>query len=338
MKELSTRIKDYAEKNDFSGTVIVNNKGISLVESAFGYADRSNERENTVHTRYGIASGCKLFTAVAICQLVEKKLLSFQTKLKDCLPNHFPHFNENVTIQQLLTHSPGIPDYFDEDEMDDFEDLWKKIPMYHVRSGEDFLPLFQDLPMKFPPGESFHYNNAGYIILGLIIERLSGMSVQEYIEKHIFIPANMNGSGYFLLDRLPRNTAIGYIEEKDNTWRTNSYSIPIQGGADGGAFVTGPDMISFWEALLANKLLTTENTVRITEPHVNVKVGVDYGYGMWLNLPDKHHIMGYDPGVSFHSAFYPETDTKAVVLSNKSSGAYGVLQLIESYFNSNKGV
>ncbi|MFP3361874.1 penicillin-binding protein, partial [Planococcus sp. SIMBA_143] len=76
------------------------------------------------------------------------------------------------------------------------------------------------------------------------------------------------------------------------------------------AYVTGPDMISFWEALLSDKLLKNENTARITEPHVNVKEGVDYGYGMWLNLPDKHHVMGYDPGVSFHSAHYMEKDLK----------------------------
>ncbi|MDX8343581.1 serine hydrolase [Rossellomorea sp. YZS02] len=334
MKQLSTIIQEHAEKSDFSGTVMVKKNGEVLVASAFGYSDRSARRENNIDTRYGIASGCKLFTAVAICQLVEKGILSFHTPIKECLSISFPHFDDRVTIQHLLTHTSGIPDYFDEEVMNDFEDLWKETPMYLIQKGEDFLPFFQDSPMKSHPGETFHYNNAGYIILGLVIENLSGLTVQEYIVKNIFTPASMNASGYFRLDRLPGNTANGYIEESENSWRTNIYSIPIQGGADGGAYVTGPDMISFWEALLSDKLLKNENTVRITEPHVNVKEGVDYGYGMWLNLPDKHHVMGYDPGVSFHSAHYMEKDLKVAVLSNKGSGAFEIYKLIENYIYS----
>jgi CubicO group peptidase (beta-lactamase class C family) len=332
MKELHSMIKEHAEKEHFSGTVIVKRQDELLVETAFGHADRSEGRENSVDTRFGIASGCKLFTAIAICQLVEKKRVSFHTPIKECLQVSFPHFDEHITIHHLLTHTSGIPDYFDEEVMDDFEDLWKQTPMYLMRKGEDFLPFFQNGRMKSFPGERFHYNNAGYIILGLIIENLSGMTVQDYIEKHIFMPGNMNSSGYFRLDRLPANTAYGYIDESDLTWRTNMYSIPIQGGADGGAYVTGPDMVSFWEALKMNKLLKEATTKRIFAPHVKVKEGLDYGYGMWLNLPNKHHVMGYDPGVSFHSAQYPEKDIKAVVISNKSSGAVGVLKLIETYF------
>ncbi|WP_408015212.1 serine hydrolase domain-containing protein [Rossellomorea arthrocnemi] len=333
MKELHNKIKIHAEKEHFSGMVMVKRDDESLFESGFGYADRSEGRENTPGTRFGIASGCKLFTAVAICQLIERGMMSFHTPLKECIGIPFPHFDENVTIHHLLTHTSGIPDYFDEELMDDFEDLWKDTPMYLMSKGEDFLPFFQDAHMKFSPGERFHYNNAGYIILGLMIENLSEMTVQDYIQKHIFAPADMDASGYFRLDCLPENTAYGYIDEADHSWRTNMYSIPIQGGADGGAYVTGPDMLSFWEALLTNKLLNEDSTKLISEPHVRVKDGVNYGYGMWLNLPYKHHIMGYDPGVSFHSAYYPKENIKTVILSNKSSGAFGVSKLIESYFS-----
>jgi CubicO group peptidase (beta-lactamase class C family) len=333
LNELHNMIKEHAETEHFSGTVLVQRDGESFLELAFGSADRSEGRENTLDTRFGIASGCKLFTAVAICQLIEKGEVSFHTPIKEYFEGTFPHFDESVTIHHLLTHTSGIPDYFDEEVMDDFEDLWKQPPMYLMRKGEDFLPLFQNGHMKFSPGERFHYNNAGYIILGLMIEKLSGMTVQQYIRKHIFEPANMNASGYFRLDRLPGNTAYGYIDESGGPWRTNMYSIPIQGGADGGAYVTGPDMLSFWEALLTNELLDEESTRLISEPHVRVKEGVNYGYGMWLNLPHKYHVMGYDPGVSFHSAYYPEENIKTVILSNESSGAFAIMKLIESYFN-----
>ncbi len=103
-----------------------------------GYANQSECINNTIQTRFGIASGCKIFTAIGICQLVEKGFISFHTKLKDCLEIKFSNFDEDITIHQLLTHSAGIPDYFDESIMDNFEDLWKQTPMYLLKSLKDF--------------------------------------------------------------------------------------------------------------------------------------------------------------------------------------------------------
>src|SRR5690606_18248653 len=141
----------------------------------------------------------------------------------------------------LLTHTSGIPDYFDEQVMDDFEDLWRRQPMYLMQTASDFIPLFKEQPMMFQPGERFHYNNAGFIALGLIVEQLTGSEFTDVVQERIFGPANMLNSGYFRLDRLPGQTAFGYIEE-EGAWRTNHYAIPIRGGADGGAYVTAGDM------------------------------------------------------------------------------------------------
>ncbi|MGG2014635.1 serine hydrolase domain-containing protein [Bacillus sp. S10(2024)] len=320
----------------FSGAIYIKDNNKVLFESAFGYANRADKKLNTVHTRFGIASGCKLFTAVAICQLVEKGLLSFETRLENCLNIKFPHFNKGVTIHHLLTHSSGIPDYFDEQVMDDFEDLWKQIPMYLLNEAKDFLPLFQNGEMMFQPGEKFHYNNAGFIVLGLIVEQQSGLSFTDYIEANLFQRCGMNDSGYFPLDRLPKNTAYGYIDNKDETWRTNTYSIPIKGGPDGGAFITPSDMIKFWEALLNHQLLSKEYTEILLNSQIHVKDGVDYGYGLWITKREnsiiKYHVMGYDPGVSFHSAFYPKSGIKIAIPSNKSSGSFEVMKGIEEIF------
>ncbi|WP_226656599.1 serine hydrolase domain-containing protein [Pseudalkalibacillus hwajinpoensis] len=316
----------------FSGSIFVK-KGEKEYNQASGYANRVEERLNKVNTRFGIASGSKLFTAIGIAQLVEKERLSFETKLSDCLNVAFPHFHENITIHQLLTHTSGIPDYFDEDVMEDFEDLWKKTPMYLLKSLQHFLPLFQYDEMVARPGEAFHYNNAGYIVLGLIIEQQTGMSFQRYIEENIFKPAGMNDSGYFSLDRLPQNTALGYMDEDDGSWRTNTYAIPIVGGSDGGAYVTAPDMVKFWEALNDFRLLSKRSLGRLLTPHVDVKEGVSYGYGMWMNTRNKrivkYHVMGYDPGVSFHSAYYPDNGCKLAIPSNHSDGAYRVMKEME---------
>ncbi|MFD2879366.1 serine hydrolase domain-containing protein [Paenibacillus rhizoplanae] len=109
----------------------------------------------------------------------------------------FPLFDPEITVHELLTHSSGIPDYFDEETMEDFAALWNDTPMYTLRRPVDFLPMFAALPMKFSPGERFHYNNAGYIMLSLLIETVSGMKFTDYVEQHIF-PA-LRDAGFRLL-------------------------------------------------------------------------------------------------------------------------------------------
>ena len=287
-----------------------------------GYANQSECINNTIQTRFGIASGCKIFTAIGICQLVEKGFISFHTKLKDCLEIKFPNFDEDITIHQLLTHSAGIPDYFDESIMDNFEDLLETNTYVSIKELKRLFIIIPKSNMMFAPGTKFHYNNAGFIILGLIIEEQTGIKFTEYIEKNIFNPIGMNDSGYFSLDRLPRHTALGYIKDETNqNWRTNAYSIPIKGGADGGAYVTAPDMLKFWVALFNNEILGKEYTKLLLTPHIQVNDKQSYGYGIWIETREnkvfKYHVMGYDPGVSFRSAIYPELGITLVIPSNK---------------------
>ncbi|WP_443146827.1 serine hydrolase domain-containing protein [Paenibacillus sp. OSY-SE] len=298
------------------------------------YANRSEQSKNNTSTRYGIASGCKLFTGIAICQLVEGGKLSFDTKLKECLDVNFPNFDEGITIHHLLTHTSGIPDYFDEEVMEGYEELWIETPMYQIRNLKDFLPLFQDKPMKRNVGERFHYNNAGYILLGLIVEQASQLSFVEYVEEHIFRKAGMEESGYFEFDALPSRTALGYIDYPNGTWKTNIYSLPVKGGSDGGAFVTVNDMTKLWDALMNHLLLSETYTQQLLTRHIRTNEDNNfYGYGVWIEIFEtdilKYHVMGYDPGVSFHSAFYPGNSIKVVVCSNKSDGAYGIMKGIE---------
>ena len=333
-KLLHDDFTDLPIKPDFSGSALVMRQNDILFDHQQGYANRAERIEHRMSTRFGIASGCKLFTAIAVCQLIEQDKLAFTSTLGECLTIDFPTFDPAVTVEQLLTHTSGIPDYFDESVMDDFEELWRQRPMYHIRQLRDFLPMFQHEPMRQERGV-FQYNNAGYILLGLIIEQASGLMFSDYIEQFVFKPADMNDSGYFSLDALPANTALGYIDNADGSWRTNHYSIPVKGGADGGAFVTAQDMAKLWCALLAHRLLGEEMTSRLLTPHVKVNdKGVHYGYGLWIQLDAnrhvfKYHVMGYDPGVSFHSAYYPATDIVSVVCSNESDGAFDLMKVIE---------
>lgn len=325
---------DVEISSTFSGSCLTTRKHDLLLERQQGYANRSERLPNRATTRFGIASGCKLFTAIAVCQLVEQGKLAFNSPLKDCLVFDFPHFDERVTVETLLTHTSGIPDYFDESVMDDFEELWQIQPMYQLRRLRDFLPMFQQEPMHRDSGK-FRYNNAGYILLGLIVEQASGLTFSDYIEQFVFAQAGMTDSGYFSLDALPANTALGYINNPDGSWRTNQYSIPIKGGSDGGAFVTVVDMAKLWDALFGHRLLGQQMTARLLTPHVTVNDrGGHYGYGVWIQLEPnedvfKYHVMGYDPGVSFHSAYYPASEVTSVVCSNESDGAFDVMKAIE---------
>lgn len=156
--------------------------------------------------------------------------------------------------------------------MEDYGELWVETPMYQIRNFKDFLPLFQDKPMKRNMGERFHDNNAGYILLGLIVEQASQLNFVKYVEEHIFRKEGMEESGYFEFDALPSRTALGYIDYPNGTWKTNIYSLPAKGGSDGGAFVTVNDMIKLWDALMNHLLLSETYTQQLLTRHIRTNV------------------------------------------------------------------
>lgn len=324
--KIEATILDQHQQLSFSGVILLEENKKIVLAKEFGMANKAEAIPNKIDTKFGIASGAKIFTAVAICQLIEKGLLHFDTRLKDCLPIDFPQFDPAVTVGQLLSHTSGIPDYFDEEVMSDFAALWKERPMYEIRSPRDFLPMFQNQPMKFAPGTSWAYNNAGFIVLGLIIEQLSGRAFPEYIQTNIFDVCGMGDSGYYALDMLPGNTAYGYIQTNSGDWKTNFYSIPVVGGPDGGVFVSAPDILKFWENLFSYKLLSPTITETLlgkqAETGIEGAEGISftYGYGIWRREKAgellSYYIEGEDPGVRFIATVYPGTQIRLVVVGN----------------------
>jgi len=326
-----------AEESGFSGVVWIRQSNAMLCARAFGYANRADRIANTIDTRFQMASGSKTFTAVAVCQLVERGCFNFDSPLSDCLDIEFPHFNPGITIHHLLTHTSGIPDYFDEEWMDDFEALWLKRPCYSMRGPKDFLPMFQSEPMKLPPGERFSYSNAGFIVLGLLIEQWSGTSFADYVCQNVLERAGMADSGYFAADRLPGRTALSYIVEEDS-WRTNIYAVPIIGQPDGGAYTTAPDMARFWDALTEGRLLEPTFAEKMLTAHASVKNKDDnlyYGYGTWIrkhrNTLERFCALGCDPGVTFISAVFPEKDLLATVIGNSDDAGWAMWRTLEEH-------
>ncbi len=332
------------ETHAFSGVVSIRQHGEILYERAAGYADRSNKIANTLDTRFGIASGTKFFTSLAIGKLIAAQKLSLSTKLQDCLALSFPQYAPEITIRHLLTHTSGIPDYFDEEKIEDFDNFSVSRPWYELKGPRDYLDVFPDEPMKFEPGTRFSYSNGGYILLGVVIEELTGLAYQRYVEQEIFQAIGMKRSGFFAFNRLPEQTALGYIEEAGG-WRTNIYNLPIVGASDGGAYTTVDDLATLWKAFWNSEIISQDLVEVYATPYVQAETeGKDtyYGHGLWVDTESagqpEVYIIGGDAGVSFRSSVKRGSDLQVSVISNTSDGARPVLRVIKNTLKTRNGL
>jgi len=336
LDQLRNRLDAAIEEHDFSGVVRISHAGKAIYECATGYADRANSVPNNMETRFGIASGTKLFTALAIGKLIETGKVTLGTRLKDIIDLGFPQYSEEIAIQHLLTHTSGIPDYYDEEKISDFDGFTVAVPWSELRGPRDYLAVFPDEPMKFTPGERFSYSNGGYTTLGIVIEEICGRSYRDFVESEIFEPAGMSRSGYFAMNKLPGNTAFGYVEEIDG-WRTNIYDLPIIGASDGGAFTTVEDMTRLWDAFWAHRILPEEIVNIFTKLYSSVETeGKDiyYGHGIWIydngRGTSEEYVEGCDAGVSFRSGRNRGSDLEVTVISNTTSGVWPILREIDA--------
>ena len=329
-----------ANERDFSGVISLSplSHGASA-DLAFGFADRGHRVPNDIGTRFAMASGSKVFTAVAVGLLIEEGKISLGTRLEECVRSREFGFASEVTIGQLLSHTSGVPDYFDEEKHTDFAELWRDRPCYRMTSVRDFLPLFEKGTMKALPGSGFHYSNSGYILLGLVIEELTGSDFRDFIGERIFRDCEMTRTGYFAMDALPENTALGYLSQAKDEWHTNIYSVPSIGGPDGGAFTTIADMRSFWTFLLAGRILVKGMVEQFLFPSVRIKDDDEsrfYGYGVWLQKWRGNWVVstiGNDPGVSMVSRVWPGNGLIMTILSNVHDGAWSMSRVLGDRIN-----
>lgn len=337
--ELEQTLNTSIEEQAFPGVISICQKDQVLYARAAGYADRSNQIENSLETRFGIASGTKFFTALAIGKLIEAGKLSFSTLLRDCIALNFPRYSPEITIQHLLTHTSGVPDYYDEEKIADFGHVTLSIPWYDLKGPRDYLATFPDEAMKFAPGERFSYSNGGYILLGVVIEELTGMRYQDFVEQSIFNAIGMNHSGYFAMNKLPEKTAMGYVEEAEG-WRTNIFDLPIVGASDGGAFTTVGDITTLWKAFWSYEILSRDLVEIYVRPYVKAETEGEhtyYGHGIWIREEAgrnrEEYITGCDAGVSFMSRINRVKDMQVTVISNTTHGAWSMLKDIDTLLN-----
>jgi CubicO group peptidase (beta-lactamase class C family) len=328
MNQFTQKISEKAKALSFSGVISIFQEEKEIFNEAFGLADRANARKNTTTTKFGTASGTKLFTALGIGKLIDEGRLRLETTVHEIFQRSLTWIAPQATVGQLLTHTSGIFDHYDEDLITDFDNFFVDIPWYKLETPMDYLPLFEGKAPKFLPGEQFCYSNGGYLFLGIIIEKITGQLYRDYIERVVFVPAQMSDAGFYAFNQLPENTACGY---KHANHETNIYNLPIRGASDGGAFTTTYDLQKFWNALLNYRILSKELTTQFLSPQVAINDSVDYGYGIYLSQLGKRKtlfIVGGDAGVGFDSLYIPEEKLLVNILSNTTNGEEDMREVI----------
>lgn len=245
--ELGRFLDAMAKKDIFSGTVMVARAGKPVFVRSQGLANREFAAPNTNDTKYNIGSINKIFTHVALRQLEDEGKLSFDDPVGKHLTEWPDRAAANVTIRQLLNHSGGYGDIFGPE--------YNAIPKNQLRTLSDYVPLFVNKPLLFEPGSSRRYSNAGYITLGLIIEKVTGVSYYDYVREKVFRVAGMNDTDFYEAEAVVPNRAVGYTQ-RDGSLKSNAATLPGRSSSAGGAYSTAADLLRFVTALQEGKLLS----------------------------------------------------------------------------------
>jgi D-alanyl-D-alanine carboxypeptidase len=218
---------------DFTSAVLIAQHGEIIFEQSYGWANRSYDVPNQVDTKFNLGSMNKMFTAVAIMQLVQQGKLAADDKIIQHIPDYPNQQVANkVTIHHLLTHTSGLGDFFTHEFFETSRD--------QIRTLTDYLALFVDRPLQFEPGARLSYSNVGYIVLGLIIEQVTGQSYFDYVRENIFEPCGMPNTDSYATDQIVPNLATGYSTRlsDEGELRSNILDMPGKGSSAGGGYST----------------------------------------------------------------------------------------------------
>jgi D-alanyl-D-alanine carboxypeptidase len=260
-----------ARRDAFSGAVLIAREGRPLVSAAYGLADRDRQVTNTVTTQFRLGSMNKMFTAVAVLSLVEAGKVALDDPLGKHLPEYpEPEVRSKVTLRHLLMHTGGTGDIFSPQFFE------KRLAL---RTHGDYLALYGTRKLLFEPGAEWRYSNYGYVLLGSVIERVSGRNYYDYVRDRVYAPAGMTSTGSEPEETQVPQRAVGYTKRgSGQTWAPNVNTLPYRGMAAGGGYSTTADLLRFATALTSNRLLKAEHTASLLAAPVATSVG-SYGLG-----------------------------------------------------------
>jgi D-alanyl-D-alanine carboxypeptidase len=304
---LTAHAAERARADEFAGAVLVARHGKVLLQEAWGRADRRAGTANTPATKFRIGSMNKMFTAVATLQLVEAHELALDDPIGKYLPN-YPNKQvaAKVTVRHLLTHTGGTGDIFGPE----FE-----AHRLQLREHRDYLKLYGSRGLTHQPGARFEYSNYGFVLLGALIEHVSGMSYYDYVDDHVFHPAGMRSTGSLPESVEVPDRAVGYTRPfPTSAWEPNTDTLPWRGTAAGGGYSTVGDLLRFAQALSSGRLISKATLAEATRPHQQ-----QYGYGFDVQGQESLRSYGHGggaPGMNGELRIFPELGSVLVSLSN----------------------
>jgi D-alanyl-D-alanine carboxypeptidase len=304
---LADHAAERARADEFAGAVLVARHGKVLLEDAWGRADRKAEIANSPATRFRIGSMNKMFTAVATLQLVEAHKLALDDPIGQYLPG-YPNKEvaAKVTVRHLLTHTGGTGDIFGPE----FE-----AHRLELREHRDYLKLYGSRGLTHEPGARFEYSNYGFVLLGALIEQVSGMSYYDYVDDHVFRPAGMRSTGSLPEAVDVPDRAVGYLRASPGgAWEPNTGTLPWRGTAAGGGYSTVGDLLRFAQALSSGRLISKATLAEATRPHQQ-----QYGYGFDVQGQGRLASYGHGggaPGMNGELRVFPQLGYVVVALSN----------------------
>ena len=309
---LRTRLEAATAADQFSGAVLVMRDGRTLFEGAYGFADREQRIPNTMQTKFRVGSMNKMLTAVSSMQLVQAGRLRLDTPLGAYLKD-YPNADvaSKVTPHHLLTHTGGTGDIFGPQFMAHRSEL---------KTTSDYINLYGTRGLQFTPGAQHVYSNYGFILLGALIERISGTSYDDYVAAHVLSKAGMTATAALPEDSLVPGRSVGYTRQiVAGSLVSNAPTLPYRGTPAGGGYSTVGDFAKFAAALREHRLLDAAHTAQLITGKVNVAPGFQYAYGITTRVVGGRTFVGHGggaPGMNGDLSFEPNGGYVVVVLSN----------------------
>ncbi|GAA0556429.1 serine hydrolase [Rhizomicrobium electricum] len=304
-------IQSYAKSGQFMGSVLVWKDGQTLIDKGYGYANLEWQVTNAPDSKFRIGSMTKQFTAVAILLLQERGKLAITDPVRKYIPDA-PAAWDKITLYHLLTHTSGIPNFTD-------------LPDHQERARNPVTPAeelawFKDKPLNFPPGTKWNYSNSGYSVLGMVIEKASGLSYQQFLTDNFFTPLGMKNTGYDSNKTVIANHAYGYAPGKDGVEVAayNDMTVPYAAGA---LYSTTHDILIWDQALFGGKVLKPASLKTMMKPFLD-----DYGCGFWIKKAGGHTDVTHAGGINGFNTdghYLPDDKLAVVVMANLNGPAAG---------------
>jgi len=317
MSPIDQLVTSYVSNGRFMGSVLVARNDALVFSRGYGSANLEWNIPNSPSTKFRIGSLTKQFTAASVLLLEERGQIRIEDPVRVYLPDA-PAAWDNVTVFSLLTHTSGITEFT---RLPSYRSL-KTLPA----TPEAIVAWFRDEPLDFPTGEQFRYSNSGYVLLGYLIERISGRSYKQFVEENIFMPLGMKDSGYDS-NTIMTNRAAGYTPGVCTSSRTPPCPGPVNAAlidmsvpyAAGGLYSTTLDLWRWERALFGGKLLSSRSVLKMTTPHMS-----NYGFGLVVAGTGAQQVIWHNGGIEgFHTflAYYPDDNVTIVVQGNLNGPA-----------------